>query len=163
MQYRFGCFCFWNPMSLKPNTKGIRPLTVGSSTHVARSRYRHSAVVHGCAMFVFGGVDKRQAVLASAQEFWEVMFLRKKLQGWTCYIDLWFIQYLYIYICIETIYSLEMYIFVDIFTDGTPKCKLASLWFQHHLHLSKRQSWMVFGNFQSWTLTGFEWCPFLST
>ena len=68
-------------MSLKPNTKGIRPLTVGSSTHVARSRYRHSAVVHGCAMFVFGGVDKRQAVLASAQEFWKVMFVRKKLQG----------------------------------------------------------------------------------
>ena len=27
----------------------------------SRSRYRHSAVVHGCAMFVFGGVDKRQA------------------------------------------------------------------------------------------------------
>ncbi|CAE7947459.1 unnamed protein product, partial [Symbiodinium sp. KB8] len=28
---------------------------------ITTSRYRHSAVVHGCCMFVFGGVDKRQA------------------------------------------------------------------------------------------------------
>ncbi|CAK9054387.1 Leucine-zipper-like transcriptional regulator 1 (LZTR-1) [Durusdinium trenchii] len=41
----------------------------GSPSDQARSRYRHSAVVHGCAMFVFGGVDKRQARFADLCEF----------------------------------------------------------------------------------------------
>ena len=29
---------------------------------VPTSRYRHSAIVYGCCMYVFGGVDKRQQV-----------------------------------------------------------------------------------------------------
>jgi len=36
---------------------------------VPPSRYRHSAVVHGCCMFIFGGVDKRQARFADLCEF----------------------------------------------------------------------------------------------
>merc|ERR1719171_2330324 len=36
---------------------------------VPPSRYRHSAVVYGCCMFVFGGVDKRQARFADLCEF----------------------------------------------------------------------------------------------
>ena len=43
-----------------PSPASVGRLRQGQMRVVPRSRYRHSAVVHGCCMFVFGGVDKRQ-------------------------------------------------------------------------------------------------------